>query len=160
MEISKHKVVTMDYTLSDDDGNVIDSSRGNDPLSYIQGTGNIIPGLEAALEGKTPGENVAVSIAPEDGYGERDESLLQVVPRNLFNVDDLQVGMFFETQTQAGAQVVTVVGVTDEEVTVDANHPLAGKTLNFDVDVVDVREASEEELEHGHVHGEGGHEHE
>lgn len=159
MQISKHKVVTMDYTLSDDNGTVIDSSRESEPLSYIQGTGNIIPGLETALEGKAAGDKVNVSIDPADGYGERDESLLQVVPRNLFNVDSVEVGMFFETQSQAGAQVVTVVGVTDEEVTVDANHPLAGKTLNFDVDVVEVRDASEEELEHGHVHGPGGHEH-
>jgi FKBP-type peptidyl-prolyl cis-trans isomerase SlyD len=159
MQISKHKVVTMDYTLTDDQGTVIDSSQGRDPLAYIQGVGNIIPGLEQALEGKTSGEALSVTISPEDAYGERDETLLRAVPRNLFDVDDLQVGMQFQTQSEAGMEIVTIVGVTDDDVTIDANHPLAGVTLNFDVTVVDVRDATEDELSHGHVHGPGGHEH-
>lgn len=159
MEISKHKVVTMDYTLTDQQGNTIDTSQGREPLAYIHGVGGIIPGLEAALEGRKPGEQLQVTIAPEDGYGDRDESLLQVVPRDRFDVDDVTVGMQFHAQAENGVSVVTVVAVSDEDVTVDANHPLAGVTLNFDVEVKEVREATEEELAHGHVHGPGGHEH-
>lgn len=159
MQISKHKVVTMDYTLRDTEGTVIDSSEGQEPLAYIHGTGNIIPGLEQALEGKQAGDSLSVSIAPDEAYGDRDESLLQVVPRNLFDVPDVESGMQFQTQSESGPQIVTVVAVTEEEVTVDANHPLAGITLNFDVEVVDVRDATEDELSHGHVHGPGGHQH-
>jgi FKBP-type peptidyl-prolyl cis-trans isomerase SlyD len=159
MQISKHKVVTMDYTLRDDQGTVIDSSEGKEPLAYIQGIGNIIPGLEQALEGKEQGESLSVRIAPEEAYGDRDETLLQAVPRKMFDVEDIEVGMQFQTQSEGGAQVVTVVSVTEEDVTVDANHPLAGVPLNFDVTVVQVRDASDEELDHGHVHGAGGHDH-
>lgn len=159
MQISKHKVVTMDYTLTDEKGNTIDTSDGREPLAYIHGVGGIIPGLEAALEGRNPGEQLQVKVAPEDGYGDRDESLLQVVPRDRFDVEDVNVGMQFHAQSEGGVSVVTVVAVTDEEVTVDANHPLAGVTLNFDVEVKEVRDATEEELAHGHVHGPGGHEH-
>ncbi|NIP72750.1 MAG: peptidylprolyl isomerase [Gammaproteobacteria bacterium] len=161
MQISKDKVVTMDYTLTDQEGTVIDSSDGRAPLAYIQGAGQMIPGLERALEGHSEGENVNVSLPPDQGYGQRDETLLQVVPRRLFEaVDDLRPGMQFEAQTESGTQVVTVVNVEDEEVAIDANHPLAGVTLNFDVTVVGVRHATAEELDHGHVHGHGGHEHE
>lgn len=159
MEISKHKVVTMDYTLTDEQGTTIDTSEGREPLAYIHGVGNIIPGLEAALEGRSAGEQLQVKIAPEDGYGDRDESLLQVVPRDRFDVEDVNVGMQFHAQSDDGVNVVTVVAVTDQDVTVDANHPLAGVTLNFDVEVKEVRDATEEELAHGHVHGPGGHEH-
>jgi len=159
MQISKHKVVSMDYTLTDDQGTVIDTSKGREPLAYIQGIGNIIPGLEAALEGRTEGESVAVRVEPEQGYGERDETLLRVVPRNLFDVEEIQAGMQFHAQSEQGTEVVTVVSVTDEEVSVDSNHPLAGVALNFDVTIVEVRDASEEELSHGHVHGPGGHDH-
>jgi len=158
MQIAKHKVVSIDYTLTDDKGAVIDTSEGRGPLSYLQGAGNIIPGLENALEGKAEGDSLTVSIAPADGYGERDDSLTQEVPRHLFDTSDVEVGMQFQTQSESGAHVVTVVGVTDEAVTVDANHPLAGENLNFDVKVVGVRDASEEELEHGHVH-DGSHDH-
>ena len=159
MQISKDKVVTMEYTLTDPEGTTIDTSRGREPLAYIQGAGGIIPGLEAALEGRSSGEQLQVTIAPEDAYGDRDEQLLQVVPRDRFDVQDVEVGMQFHAQSEQGTHVVTVISVTDEEVTVDANHPLAGVTLNFDVEVMDVREASEEELAHGHVHGPGGHHH-
>ena len=160
MQISKHKVVTMDYTLTDEGGSVIDTSEGREPLAYIQGTGSIIPGLEDALEGKATGDTLNVSIPPEQGYGDRDETLLRVVPRNMFDVaDNLEVGMRFQTRSEEGMEIVTVVNVDEREVVVDANHPLAGVTLNFDVTVVDVREATPEELSHGHVHGPGGHEH-
>jgi len=160
MQVAKHKVVTIDYTLTDDQGTVIDSSQDAEPLAYIQGVGSIIPGLESALEGKSTGENVKVSIPPEEGYGERQDALLQAVPRDRFDVEgEIEVGMRFQTMSEQGAQVVTVAAVDDENVTIDANHPLAGETLNFDVTVVEVREASAEEIDHGHAHGPGGHDH-
>ncbi len=160
MQISKNKVVFIDYTLKDDDGNVIDSSQGREPLPFIQGVGNIIPGLENALEGKAVGDSLQVSIPPAEAYGERNDEMVHAVPRKMFETaDDLEVGMQFQTQSEAGMQVVTVVGIEEEDVMVDANHPLAGATLNFDVAVMDIRDASEEELEHGHVHGPGGHDH-
>ncbi len=160
MQISANMVVSIDYTLTDDQGTVIDSSEGRGPLAYIQGIGNIIPGLERALEGKSQGDSLKVSIAPEDGYGERSDDLTQAVPKQMFEGnDEIQVGMQFQTMTEHGPQVVTVVAVDDEHVTVDGNHPLAGENLNFDVTVVDIREASAEELEHGHVHGPEGHDH-
>lgn len=161
MHISKHKVVMMDYTLKDDEGTVIDTSQGRAPLAYIHGMGQMIPGLEEALEGHSTGENFNVRVDPDKAYGQRDENLLQAVPRELFKgVDELKPGMQFEAETQNGREVVTVVNVEDEQVVVDTNHPLAGVTLNFDVTVVDVREATEQELDHGHVHGPGGHHHE
>ncbi len=158
MQVSKHKVVTIDYTLRDEQGSVIDSSSGGEPFSYIQGIGSVIPGLEQALEGHNPGESVTVRIPPEQAYGERDEALVQVVPRSLFGPDqEVAVGMQFQAETESGTRIVTVVGVEDDRVTVDANHPLAGATLTFDVTVVDVRDATPEELEHGHVHEAGAH---
>ncbi|MBI3244355.1 MAG: peptidylprolyl isomerase [Chloroflexi bacterium] len=160
MQIAKHKVVTINYTLTDDEGKVIDSSKGGEPLAYIQGIGNLIPGLEAALEGRSSGDTLAVSISPEDGYGLRDEAMMQVVARDTFNsADELEIGMRFRAQLEGGTHVFTVVGVDGDEVTIDGNHPLAGMTLNFDVAVVDVREATAEELSHGHAHGPDGHGH-
>jgi FKBP-type peptidyl-prolyl cis-trans isomerase SlyD len=160
MQISANMVVSIDYTLTDDQGTVIDSSEGRDPLAYIQGIGNIIPGLERALEGKAKGDSLKVSIAPKDGYGERSDELTQKVPKEMFEGDnEIEVGMQFQTMSEMGPQIVTVVAVDNEHVTVDANHPLAGENLNFDVTVVDIREASSEELEHGHVHGPEGHAH-
>lgn len=154
MQISKNKVVAIDYTLTDDDGNTLDTSANREPLKYIQGAGNIIPGLERALEGEESGAQVNVTVQPDEGYGQRDENLKQQVPRNLFEgVDTLEPGMQFQAQTEGGVQIITVAEVGDEQVLVDANHPLAGVTLNFDVNVVEVRDATEEELEHGHVHG-------
>jgi FKBP-type peptidyl-prolyl cis-trans isomerase SlyD len=160
MHISNQKVVTIDYTLTDEQGDVLDTSQGNEPLSYIQGTGSIIPGLESALEGKSAGDALKVTIAPDQGYGERDEELVQAVPRERFPAGgEITVGMRFHAQGADGSHVVTVVGVDDKSVTVDANHPLAGVTLAFDVKVVEVREATADELKHGHVHGPGGHHH-
>lgn len=160
MQISADKVVSIDYTLTDNNGAVIDSSEGHGPLAYLQGHGNIIPGLESALEGKTEGDALQVSVAPADGYGERDDALTQQVPRQMFeNADDIQVGMQFQTSSEQGMHIVTVTAVDTENVTVDANHPLAGQTLNFDVKVVEVRDATAEEVEHGHVHGPEGHDH-
>lgn len=160
MQIAKHKVVSIDYTLTDTQGTVLDSSQGRGPLAYIHGMGNIIPGLETALEGKAPGDNLSVTVEPAQGYGERNEDLQQDVSRDLFEgVDRVEVGMQFQADGPQGPQVVTVRDVQTDTVTVDANHPLAGVTLNFDVTVVDVREATKEEMDHGHIHGPEGHSH-
>ena len=161
MQITSQKVATIDYTLTDDQGTLIDSSKDGEPLAYIQGIGNLIPGLEEALEGKSAGDELSVSIQPDQAYGKRDEELLQAVPRAHFDgVDELQVGMQFRASSEDGDEkVVTVVEVGDEQVTVDGNHPLAGQILNFEVKIVEVRDATQEELDHGHVHGPGGHHH-
>jgi FKBP-type peptidyl-prolyl cis-trans isomerase SlyD len=160
MKIDKNKVVSIDYKLTGDDGNVIDSSEGRDPLAYLHGNGNIVSGLEEALDGKTSGDSVTVSIPPEKGYGIRDESKMVQVPKEqLKGADQIQAGMQFQAQTPEGAQLFTVAKVEETSVTLDANHPLAGATLNFDVTIRDVREATEEEVSHGHVHGPGGHQH-
>lgn len=160
MKVADNKVVVIDYTLTDNSGTVIDSSEGAGPLAYLHGADNIIPGLEAALLGKEAGDKVQASIEPANAYGERHEALKQEVPAELFSgVDNVEVGMQFQSETDQGPVLVTVVAVNDETITVDGNHPLAGVHLNFDVEVREVREASAEELEHGHVHGEGGHHH-
>ncbi|HYX38161.1 MAG TPA: peptidylprolyl isomerase [Oligoflexus sp.] len=160
MIAGQNSVVLMDYTVKDDEGNLIDTSAGQDPLAFILGMGNIIPGLERAFIGKKKGDSFQVRVKPEEGYGERDEALVEIVPRTQFSgIKDLRPGMQLQAQTDDEVMVVTVVKLTDKEVTVDANHPLAGKTLNFDVAVVDVRTATQEELAHGHVHGVGGHHH-
>ncbi len=161
MQIASQKVATIDYTLTDDQGTELDSSKDGEPLAYIQGIGNLIPGLEEALEGKSAGDELSVSIQPEQAYGKRDEELLQTVPRAHFEgVDELQVGMQFRASSGDGEErVVTVVEIGDEQVTVDGNHPLAGQILNFEVKIVEVRDATQEELDHGHVHGPGGHHH-
>jgi FKBP-type peptidyl-prolyl cis-trans isomerase SlyD len=154
-------VVTIDYTLKDDKGVVIDTSVGRQPLPYIHGAGNLIAGLEKALEGKDAGAQMNVTIAPEDAYGVHDEKLIQAVPKTAFQgVPSLQVGMQFRSQGHDGhQQIVRITKIEGETVTVDANHALAGQTLHFDVTIKDVRAATEEELAHGHVHGPDGHHH-
>jgi len=160
MKVSENAVVVIDYTLTDNEGEVIDSSEGAGPLAYLHGMGNIITGLEEALLGKEAGDNVNASIEPAKAYGERQEDMKQEVPKELFGgIDNIEVGMQFQSETDGGPVMVTVVAIGDEMITVDGNHPLAGVHLNFDVTIREVREASEEELEHGHVHGEGGHQH-
>lgn len=158
MQISKDKVVSIDYTLTNPQGEVLDSSQGRPPLAYLQGQGNIIAGLERELEGKRVGDQMQITIQPVDAYGERDENLVQPVPREAFKgVDNIQPGMQFQAQGPNGQQaIVRIVEVSDNEVKVDANHPLAGVALTFDVTVRDVRDATEEELSHGHAHGPGG----
>ena len=158
MTIKENSAVSFHYTLTGDDGQTLDSSAGKDPLAYLHGAGNIIPGLESALEGKAVGDAMVVAVTAAEGYGEVQQELIQEVPRDAFQgVDSIEVGMQFEAQTGQGGNVpVTVTAVTDEVVTVDGNHPLAGKNLNFDVSIEDVREATEEELEQGHVNGAGG----
>lgn len=157
--IAKDQVVSFHYTLTDEQGTVIDKSDAQ-PLVYLHGASNIIPGLENALAGKVVGDKLTVTVQPEEGYGEYQPEMVQEVPRNMFQgVDNIEAGMQFQAQTDDGVQVVTVKDVTDELVIVDGNHPLAGKVLNFDVEVVEIRAASAEELQHGHAHGVGGHHH-
>lgn len=158
--IAAQKVVSLHFNVKDTQGQVIDSSDKGGPLVYLHGQKNIIPGLEAALEGKVPGDEFDVTIEPADGYGDYNEELLQVVPRDAFQgVEKIEPGMVFTAQAQNGPVQLVVAKIEGDDITVDPNHPLAGKTLNFTGSVIDVRDASEEELAHGHVHGEGGHHH-
>ncbi|MBX7056535.1 MAG: peptidylprolyl isomerase [Leptospirales bacterium] len=160
MQIAANKVVTLRYRLTDNDGDLIDESTDAEPMAYIHGMGNIIPGLESALNGKGRGDSMKVTVPPAEGFGERDESLMRNVPRKAFDgVDDLQVGMQFQTDGGEGMEVVTVVGMEGDQITIDGNHPLAGVTLTFDLTILEVRDATKEEISHGHVHGPGGHHH-
>ena len=158
MTITRDSVVTIHYTLKDDAGAVIDSSASGEPLAYLHGHGNIVPGLERELTGRSAGEKLSVTVTPAEGYGEYDKELVQSVPRRaLRGIKDVQPGMHLHAQTEAGTRTVTVTRVQGDMVTLDANHPLAGKNLNFDIQIEDVRQATDEELSHGHVHGPGGH---
>jgi FKBP-type peptidyl-prolyl cis-trans isomerase SlyD len=160
MQIAADKVVTIHYTLKNAEGQVLDSSEGGDPLAYIHGNGNIIPGLEEALEGKVAGDKLQVEVQPEKAYGVHDPELIQNVPKRAFQgVGQVQAGMRFTAQTEHGPRQVVVTRVVGDMVTVDGNHPLAGQTLNFAVEIAEVRDPTEEELSHGHVHGPGGHDH-
>jgi len=159
MIISKGTVVSIDYTLRDDDGNIIDQSDAGRPLVYMQGYGNIIPGLENAMEGKAEGESVDVRVIPEEGYGLSRPEMIQVVPSERFEGMEggVEVGMQFHARTAEGGYVtVRVVKVENDEVTIDGNHPLADQHLNFAVTVKEIRLATVEEMEHGHPHVEGG----
>jgi len=160
MQIEPNSVVTLHYTLKDNDGKVIDYSTDGSFL-YLHGAMNIIPGLENALAGKSAGDELTVKVSPEEGYGVKEENRIQEVPKDMFdNAEEIKVGVQFHAQSPDGAAVVvTVTEVKDDSVVIDGNHALAGMELNFDVKVVDVREASAEEIEHGHVHGEHGHQH-
>jgi len=160
MQINQDSIVLIDYRLTDDAGNEIDSSADHGPLAYLHGHSNIVPGLEQALEGRSVGDEFKVSIEPAMGYGENNPALTQTLPSSMFGgVDQIAVGMQFHAQTDHGVEVVTVIALEGDEVTIDGNHPLAGKTLHFDVTVREVRAATAEELEHGHAHGEHGHHH-
>lgn len=160
MKIEQNKVGMIDYSLTDAEGNVIDASNGQ-ALAYLHGHSNLIPGLEKELEGKAVGDKFTANIAAVDAYGDTQPHLIQEdVPKSMFQgVDNLEVGMRFEAQSEQGVHSVEITKVDDETVTVDGNHPLAGKDLNFDIEVMGVRDATEEELEHGHAHGDGGHQH-
>ncbi|HWR96713.1 MAG TPA: peptidylprolyl isomerase [Arenimonas sp.] len=160
MQIKENSVVSFHYTLTGKDGQVIDSSEGNQPLTYLHGVGQIVPGLENALLGKKSGDKMDVEVSAEEGYGEHHDFMVQQVPREAFQgVDEIEPGMQFQAQTPQGAMTVTVTAADETTVTVDGNHPLAGQPLFFAVEIVSVRDASEEEITHGHVHGEGGHHH-
>lgn len=159
MIISKNSAVYFQYSLSDETGDTIDASPENEPMAYLQGHNNIIPGLEKEMEGKKSGDVMVVTVEPKEAYGERKEEMVQQIPRESFKAEDIKIGMRFEATTPNGAVSVVVADLTDETVTVDGNHPLAGKKLTFDVRISDVREATKEELTHGHIHGPGGHQH-
>jgi FKBP-type peptidyl-prolyl cis-trans isomerase SlyD len=160
MQVESQKVVTLNYTLTDNDGRVIDQSTDSS-FAYLHGANNIIPGLENALHGKKAGDEMNVSVSPQEGYGERDNSKTQQVPKEMFPEGaEIEPGTQFHAQGPNGETVVvSVTSVEDDTVTVDGNHPLAGVHLNFAVEIVEVRDASREEIEHGHVHGPGGHHH-
>jgi FKBP-type peptidyl-prolyl cis-trans isomerase SlyD len=160
MQIANDSAVFMHYTLKNSAGDVIDSSVGQEPLAYIHGRGDIVVGLEKALTGRSAGDKFEVSIPPSEGYGVHRADRVQAVPREAFDPGaEIKPGMRFQAQSEGGAMVVTVIDVSDTEVTIDGNHPLAGEMLNFAIDIVNVRAATEEELSHGHIHGAGGHHH-
>ncbi|MAD03090.1 peptidylprolyl isomerase [Pseudoalteromonas shioyasakiensis] len=156
MIVAANKVVKMHYSVLDNNKNTIDNSFDGEPLVFIVGTGYLIPGLENALLGKEAGDTFSVTVEPEQGYGERHDDLMQAVPKSMFEGMEIEVGMQFRATTDAGDQSVMIIEIQDEDVIVDGNHPLSGITLHFDVEVLEVRDATEEELAHGHVHGEGG----
>ncbi|MBL4883925.1 MAG: peptidylprolyl isomerase [Planctomycetaceae bacterium] len=152
--IGENLIVSMHYKLTDNDGNEIDSSEGSDPLIYLHGKGNIIAGLEKPLNGKAEGDTLQVTVEPAEGYGEVLDEMVQVVARSEFDgIDEIEVGMTFEAQGPDGSmQSIEIMKVEGDDITIDANHPLAGVTLNFDVEIVSIREATQEEIDHGHAH--------
>ena len=160
MQVANNIAVSIHYTLKNSDGEVLDSSEQGGPLHYLHGAGNIIPGLENELTGKKEGDKLSLTIEPEQAYGIRRQELVQNLPLGHFQgIDDLQVGMRLRAQSEAGEQLITIVDIQNDEVTVDANHPLAGETLHFDVEIVALREATETEIEHGHIHHGDAHHH-
>jgi len=160
VKVEKNKVVSLDFTLWDAEGEVIDSSEGGEPLEYLHGHLNLVPGLEKALDGKVVGDSFKITVPAAEAFGERDEDLVQVLPRSDFPEElELMPGMQFEAEDEDGNTIVTITAVDGEEITVDSNPEFAGMDLTYEVKVVEIREATEEEIEHGHVHGEGcGHE--
>jgi len=158
MQVADNMAVSIHYTLTNDDGEVLDSSISDEALVYLHGGGNIISGLEKALHGKVAGDKFNVRIAPEDAYGELMEEMIQVISRDMFEgIDNIEVGMQFHADVSSGTGVVKVVNIENDDITIDGNHPLAGLALTFDVEVIDVRPATEEEAAHGHIHGAGCH---
>jgi len=156
MQVADNMAVSIHYTLTNDEGEVIDSSDGNEPLMYLHGSGNIISGLEKALHGKAVGEKFNVRIDAEDAYGEFMDDRVQVISRDMFEgVDDIEVGMQFHADVSSGPGVITVVSIDGDDITVDGNHPLAGVPLTFAVEIIEIRPASREEIAHGHIHGTG-----
>jgi len=154
MLISDKMVVGIHYTLTDTDGNVLDSSNQSEPLVYLHGAGNIVVGLEKALMGKSVGDQVAVRVEPEEGYGTINSELIKTVDRSVFRgVEDIQVGMSFQAQTADGSvEPIKITAVEGDQITIDSNHPLAGTILNFDVEVISIREATSIEIDHRHAH--------
>jgi FKBP-type peptidyl-prolyl cis-trans isomerase SlyD len=156
VQVAADKVVSIEYTLTSDTGEVLDTSVGRDPLVYLQGAGNIVPGLEKALDGKTSGDTIEVAVAPEEGYGMRDDRLVRNMPIRRLPEGKAKVGLRLRA---ANGHILTVTAIKGDYATVDANHPLVGQTLHFKVKVIDVRDATPQELEHRHVHGPHGHDH-
>ncbi len=153
MKIEKNKVVAIHYTLKDDKGTVMDTSEGKSPLAFLQGNGQLIPGLESQLEGKVKGHKDQVTVAPADAYGEfREDMVFEVGKEGFQGEEELKTGMQVEVELEKGKSIAVVSKIEGDNVTLDLNHPLAGQTLHFDVEIMDVRDASEEEISHGHVH--------
>jgi FKBP-type peptidyl-prolyl cis-trans isomerase SlyD len=159
MKVENNRVVRFHYTVAEQGQESLESSEGNEPLAILIGHGNIIPGLEKAMEGHAAGDKFEVDVAPAQAYGERREGLTQRVPKKHFEGQRLEPGMQVILNTSHGQRAVTIQKVGMSVVDVDLNHPMSGKDLHFTIDIVDVREATEEELSHGHVHGDGGHHH-
>ena len=158
--MSNPKVISFHYTLKDSKGQVLESSNGDDTMSFLQGVGQIIPGLESAMAGLNKGDKKSVEVKAAEAYGDYEKDLVVQVPRAQIPKKDVAVGDQFHADSGHGhTQVVVVTGVSDSHITVDGNHPLAGQDLHFDVEVIDVREATKDEMEHGHAHGPGGHHH-
>ena len=156
MQITDKLAVSIHYILTNTSGEQLDNSRDEDPMVYLHGFGQIIPGLESALSGKIVGDKFVVTVPAADAYGERRDDMLQVVPMTMFeDVGKVEEGMQFHADASQGVSVVTVTKVDGEDVTIDGNHPLAGEELTFDVEVMDIRPATEDELSHQHIHGEG-----
>lgn len=161
MQIAKYKAVVLNYVARDDSGEIIDSSDVDGPIRYIHGMDDLIPGLENALEGHSVGEKMQVHVPMNEAYGDRDDTLIEDVPiENFPGIQKIEPGMKFQTEMDDGSPyVVTVTKVTKKHVTVDGNHPFAGKNLNFDLEIMEVRDASADEIEHGHVHHDDSHHH-
>jgi FKBP-type peptidyl-prolyl cis-trans isomerase SlyD len=159
MQVAAQHVISIDYTLTDDQGRTLDTSQGREPLAYLHGAGNIVPGLEKALEGQEAGATLEVSVAPEEGYGHHEAGLVRNIPVRKLPEGRAQAGQRLKLDTSAGPRVFTVKSVKGDYAQLDGNHPLAGQTLHFKVTIVSVREPTAEELSHGHVHGTGGHQH-
>jgi len=160
MQVADNKAVSIHYTLTNDEGETLDSSIGGEMLVYLHGAGNIISGLENALAGKSIGDKMNVRIEAEDAYGEFMEDRIQVISRDMFEgIDTIEVGMQFHADVSSGPGIVTVIEVLGDDITIDGNHPLAGIPLTFDVEIMHIRPATAEEMAHGHIHGEGGHHH-
>ncbi|MEI6146094.1 MAG: peptidylprolyl isomerase [Methylococcales bacterium] len=158
MQVADNTAVSIHYTLTNDEGEVLDSSIDEEALVYLHGAGNIISGLEQSLVGKVAGDKFKVRIEPEHAYGELSDDMIQVIPREMFEgIDEIEVGMQFHAEVSHGTGIVTVISLDEKDVTVDGNHPLAGVALTFDVEVLEVRAATEEETHHGHIHGAGCH---
>ena len=159
MKIEKDRVVRFHYTVSEVGQEALESSKEREPLAILIGHGNIIPGLESAMDGREAGESFGVDVPAAQAYGEKRDGLTQRVPKKHFGAQRLESGMQVVLNTNFGPRAVTIQKVGMSVVDIDLNHPMAGKDLHFDVEIVEVREASSEELEHGHVHGDGGHQH-
>ena len=158
MQVADNMAVSIHYTLTNDKGEVLDSSIGDEALIYLHGTGNIIPGLEDALKGKAVGDKFNVRIPAEDAYGEQSDEMIQVISREMFEgIDEIELGMQFHADVGSGSGEVTIVKIDGDDITIDGNHPLAGVDLTFAVEVMAVRPATSEETTHGHIHGAGCH---
>lgn len=154
MKITDNSVVSVHYTLSNDAGTILDQSTDDNPLIYLHGKGNIVPGLEKALTGQTTGTQLDITVAPDEGYGNREEYMVETVNRSMFEgLDEISVGKQFHAEGNTGPVVVTVTKIDGDDITIDGNHPLAGENLNFTIEIIAIREATEDELAHGHIHG-------